>query len=166
MGAGVTPGAAMKLSDLIAPENVVVGLRVADKAAALRTLSAKAAAATGLGADTILAALQKRETLGSTGLGRGFAVPHARMEALAGFFCLFARLARPIDFAAIDDQPVDLLCLLLIPDRAGNDHVAALAAIARQMRPDSALADLRRARTTDAIYARLIQDTSPQPVAS
>ncbi|HKM61285.1 MAG TPA: PTS sugar transporter subunit IIA [Acidisphaera sp.] len=156
----------MKLSDLISPENVPVGLRVADKAAALRTLSAKAAAATGLEAEAILAALQKRETLGSTGLGRGFAVPHARIEGLDRFFCLFARLARPIDFAAIDEQPVDLLCLLLIPERAGNDHVAALSAIARQMRPDATLADIRRAKTAEAVYARLIQDTSPQPAAT
>ena len=156
----------MTPSGLIAPENVLVGLRVADKAAALRTLSAKAAAATGLDAETILSALQKRETLGSTGLGRGFAVPHARIETLDRFFSVFARLARPIDFAAIDEQPVDLLWLLLIPDRAGNEHVAALSVIARQLRPDSALVDLRRAKNAGAVYARLVQEMPPPAAAT
>ena len=151
----------MTITDLISPQNVLIGLRAPDKISALRTLSSKAAAATGLDPEAILTALQKREALGSTGLGRGFAVPHARLAGLERFFCLFARLTKAIDFAAIDEKPVDLICLLLIPERPGNDHVAALSAIARQMRPDPTLADMRKAKTADAMYARLIQDPTP-----
>jgi nitrogen PTS system EIIA component len=155
----------MNLSDLIPRENVLVGVKAADKPAALHAVSARAATATGLPAEAIVGALQKRESLGSTGLGRGFAVPHARIEGLDHFYCLFVRLARPIDFEAIDGKPVDLVCLLLIPERPGNDHVVALSAIARQMRPDSALADVRRAKTADAVYARLVQEAPPQTAA-
>jgi len=154
----------MTITDLISSRNVLIGLRAPDKISALRTLSAKAATATGLDPEAILTALQKREALGSTGLGRGFAVPHARVNGLDHFFCLFARLAKPIDFAAIDEKPVDLICLLLIPERPGNDHVAALSAIARQVRPDPTLADMRKAKTADAMYARLIQDASASPM--
>ena len=139
---------------------MLVGPARGDKAAALRTLSAKAAAGDRAGRRDDRGGAAGARDAGLDRLGRGFAVPHARIEGLDRFFCLFARLARPIDFAAIDDQPVDLVFLLLIPERAGNDHVTALSAIARQMRPDAALADIRRAKTAEAVYARLTQNTA------
>ena len=95
----------MTIGEIIGPDRVVVGLRVADKAQLLQELAGRAATALGLDRRAIFDALQARENLGSTGLGKGFALPHARLDALSEPFALFVRLARPIDFAAIDDQP-------------------------------------------------------------
>src|ERR1700726_1163198 len=124
----------MKISDLVDRDNIVLDLRAPDKAQVLRELSRRAGSALSIGQDVILSALQAREALGSTGLGRGFALPHARLDQLNEFFALFARLARPVDFASIDDKPIDLVILLLIPAKAGKEHLATLAALARPLR--------------------------------
>jgi nitrogen PTS system EIIA component len=144
----------MSVSDFIAPDHVVVGLRVADKAQLLRELARRAASALSLDHRTILDALQAREALGSTGLGKGFALPHARLDALSRNFALFVRLGRPIDFAAIDDRPVDLVILLLTPTN-GSQHLATLAALSRPLRDDAFMQRLRRAPDAASVHALL-----------
>jgi PTS system nitrogen regulatory IIA component len=145
----------MNIGDLIAPDRIVLDLRVRDKAQLLRELATRAEAPGGGGTtDTILAALQSREALGSTGLGKGFALPHARIEGLKECFGLFARLARPIEFDAIDGAPVDLVFLLLMPpEAAGNGNVAALAAVSRRFRDGETVARLRKADAATALVA-------------
>jgi PTS system nitrogen regulatory IIA component len=135
----------MDLADFIAADRIVLDARVRDKAGLLRDLARRAEASSGVAAATILAALSAREALGSTGLGRGFALPHARIEGLRRFIGLFARLARPIDYDAIDGAPVDLVFLLLMPAEEGNAQVAALAAVSRRFRDDATVARLREA---------------------
>jgi PTS system nitrogen regulatory IIA component len=153
----------MKLADLIAPDRVVLGLRAGDKAELLAELAKRSAAAVSVDAATILSALASREVLGSTGLGRGFALPHARVPGLGGFFGLFARLARPIDFDAIDRRPVDIVFLLLIPEAARSEHVTALAAIARRMRDDGCLRELRAANSAAALFRLLVAEAPTSP---
>ena len=145
----------MKLSELIGPDRVIVDLRASDKAQLLGELSRQAASRTSLDSGALLSALAAREALGSTGLGRGFALPHARVAGLNHLFGLFARLARPLDFEAIDGQPVDLVFLLLIPASAGNEHVAALAAIAREMRDEAVVKQVRKAGNAATLYQHL-----------
>jgi PTS system nitrogen regulatory IIA component len=135
----------MKIKDVIGSEQVEVGLRVSDKSQLLRELSRRAAAAASIDQNVIHDALMAREKLGSTGLGKGFALPQARFDTLPRFFALFVRLARPIDFAAIDGQPVDLVILLLTPANAGNQHLATLAALSRPLRDADFVQRLRRA---------------------
>jgi nitrogen PTS system EIIA component len=145
----------MDLADLINPDRVIVGLRANDKAQLLQDLSRRAAGLLGISPQPVIAALQAREQLGSTGLGRGFALPHARLAGMTTFLGLFARLSRPIEFQAIDEKPVDLVFLLLIPPSAGNEHVAALAAISRPLRDQAFVARIRKAETAAALYTLL-----------
>lgn len=145
----------MKPSDVIGPGQVIVGLRVADKAQLLQELSRRAAAAIALDQRGILDALQARENLGSTGLGKGFALPHARLATLTAPFALLVRLARPVDFASIDDRPVDLVLLLLTPAGAGQEHLATLAAMSRPLRDEAFVGRLRQAPDAAALHALL-----------
>jgi nitrogen PTS system EIIA component len=108
-----------------------------------------------LQAEAVEAALLAREQLGSTGLGGGFALPHARIEGLDGFLGLFVRLAKPVDFAAIDDKPVTLVFVLLIPSEGAVAHVAALAAISRRFRDAALVASLRAVKTPAEAYGFL-----------
>jgi PTS system nitrogen regulatory IIA component len=141
----------MEIAEFIAPDRVALDLRARDKAQLLQELAKRAELSSGgISADTILTALRSREQLGSTGLGKGFALPHARIEGLTGFVGLLARLARPIDYDAIDDAPVDLVFLLLMPADAGNNHVAALAAVSRRFRDADTTARLRKADAATA----------------
>ncbi len=145
----------MQIPDFLSPDRVLVDLRPAAKAALLDDLARRVAPAAGLGAEKIAAALAARERLGSTGVGHGVALPHARIAGLAGFTGLFARLASPIAFEAIDGAPVDLVFLLLTPAEAGSAHLAALAAISRRLREDGIAARLRAARGAAEAYAVL-----------
>src|ERR1700722_19902472 len=145
----------MGIADIIAPDHVVVGLRVGDKAQLLRELARRAASALSLDQRVIFDALQAREDLGSTGLGKGFALPHARLDALSQFFAMFVRLGRPIDFAAIDDRPVDLVILLLTPANSGNQHLATLAALSRPLRDEAFVRRLRQAPDAAAVHSLL-----------
>jgi len=146
---------AMQISDFLSPDRVLVDFRAAGKAALLDDLARRVAPASGVGAEKIAAALAAREGLGSTGVGHGVALPHARIAGLAGFIGLFARLASPIAFEAIDAAPVDLVFLLLIPAEAGSAHLAALAAISRRLREDGVAARLRAARGPAEAHAVL-----------
>lgn len=137
----------MEISDFIALDRIALDLRVRDKTQLLHELAARAEAfGSGVRADAILAALRSREALGSTGLGKGFALPHARIEGLKQFVGFFARLTRPIDYDAIDGAPVDLVFLLLMPpEEEGNENVGALAAVSRRFRDGETVARLRKA---------------------
>ena len=145
----------MTIGEIIGPDCVVVGLRVADKTQLLQDLAGRAATALGLDRRVIFDALQARENLGSTGLGKGFALPHARLEALNETFALFVRLARPIDFEAIDERPVDLVILLLSPANGGNHHLATLAALSRPLRDAALVQRLRQAPDAEALHRML-----------
>jgi nitrogen PTS system EIIA component len=147
----------MSVKDLIKPEDVVAGLRVADKAQLLTELGKLAGARIPVSSQAIFSALSDRERLGSTGLGRGFALPHARIEGVDRLFGMFVRLARPIDFQAIDGRPVDLIFLLLMPPQAAGEHVAALAAISRDLRDEKRLEKLRRANSAAALHQALTE---------
>jgi nitrogen PTS system EIIA component len=153
----------VNITDLITPDTVIAALRVGDKPQLLRELSQRAAKLLAIDTQAILDALQAREALGSTGVGQGIAVPHARIAGLHHFFGLFARLERPIDFTAIDERPVDLVFLLLIPDQAGSDHLAALACVSRRLRDREAAAQLRAAKTESEIYNILTGPASEAP---
>jgi PTS system nitrogen regulatory IIA component len=145
----------MSLTDLLAPEAVVASLKANGKKQALQELASHAARLTGLDERTIFDTLLQRERLGSTGIGDGIAIPHGKPAGLKGLFGLFARLDRPIDFDALDGQPVDLIFLLLAPEGAGADHLKALARVARVLRDPGMLERARAGHDAAALYAVL-----------
>jgi PTS system nitrogen regulatory IIA component len=145
----------MPLTDLVAPNAVMPALKVGGKKQALHDLAARAAELTGQNERTVFETLLQRERLGSTAVGNGIAIPHGKLAKLDRLFGLFARLDRPIDFEALDGQPVDLIFLLLAPETAGADHLKALARIARLLRDADTASKLRASRDADAIYAVL-----------
>lgn len=145
----------MTLTDLIAPNAILPALKVNNKKQALQELAARAAELTGQNEKAILEILLQREKLGSTGVGNGIAIPHGKLAKLGRLFGLFARLERPIDFEALDGQPVDLVFLLLAPEAAGADHLKALARVARLLRDPEITRRLRESRDSDAIFAVL-----------
>lgn len=147
----------MDLSDLITAKAILPALKVNSKKQVIQELAAKAAEITGLPERDIFDTLLQRERLGSTGVGHGIAIPHGKPVALDRLVGVFARLERPIDFDALDDQPVDLVFLLLAPEGAGADHLKALARIARQLRDPGIATKLRASHEADAIYALLTQ---------
>lgn len=145
----------MDLGDLLAPGGIFPAFEAANKKQALLDLSTHAAEITKLDPRIIYDALLQRERLGSTGLGRGIAVPHVKIAGLPGIVCLFAKLAKPIDFESQDSEPVDLIFLLLAPDHAGGDHLKALARISRLVREPAALERLRSATDMTALKRAL-----------
>jgi PTS system nitrogen regulatory IIA component len=145
----------MPLNDLVAHDAVLPALKVNSKKQALQELAAKAAELTGQSERGIFEILLQREKLGSTGVGNGIAIPHGKLPKLNKLFGLFARLERPIDFEALDGQPVDLVFLLLAPEGAGADHLKALARVARLLREADVVQKLRQSRDADALYAVL-----------
>ena len=147
----------MDLGDLIKPEGVIASLKAKTKKQALSDLAAKAAGVTNFEARTIFETLLQRERLGSTGVGRGIAIPHGKLPGLTRIVCLFAKLDEPIPFEAMDDEPVDLIFLLLAPEQAGADHLKALARISRLLRDPMAIEKLRASRDRAALYAVLTE---------
>jgi PTS system nitrogen regulatory IIA component len=145
----------MEIADLIAPKNVVAQLRVSSKKQALQELAKRAAAMTGINDRAIYDVLVERERLGTTGIGNGIAIPHGKLRGLARLCGIFARLERPIPFEAIDDQPVDLIFVLLAPEDAGADHLKALARVSRLLRDRVMCEKLRGTDNADALYALL-----------
>jgi PTS system nitrogen regulatory IIA component len=145
----------MPLSDLVAPSAIIPALRVNGKKQMLQEIAAKAADLCGQTERGIFEILLQREKLGSTGVGNGIAIPHGKLEKLNKLFGLFARLDRPIDFEALDGQPVDLIFLLLAPKDAGADHLKALAQVARLLREPDVARKLRDSHDAEAIYAVL-----------
>ena len=146
------------LTTILSPEGVIADLSSKCKRAALEDLAAHAADLTGIDQRRLFEVLLERERLGSTGVGNGIAIPHGKLGELDKLHMLFARTRNPIDFEAMDDEKVDLFCLLLAPEEAGAEHLKVLARISRQLR-DSAFRDkLRGAQSRDAIYALITQD--------
>jgi nitrogen PTS system EIIA component len=150
-------GRQMLPSDFIAPDSVVPLLKAKTKKQLLHDLSVRAARLTGLPERDIFEVLLQRERLGSTGLGQGVAIPHGKLQGLKRTVGIFARLAEPIDFDAVDGQKVDIVCLLLAPEGAGADHLTARARISRLLREGSAVEKLRASRDASALYAVLTE---------
>jgi PTS system nitrogen regulatory IIA component len=151
------PGAAMKISDLLLPSDVIVDMRASNKRLLLQELAAKAAISLNLRVDQIAPDLLKREELGSTGVGGGVAIPHARLPALKRPFGLLAKLKPPIEFDAIDGQAVDIVFVLLLPANVENEQLGALALVARTLRPSETIGRLRRARDASELYAAMVR---------
>jgi nitrogen PTS system EIIA component len=147
----------MDLGDLISPEAVFPSLKAKNKKEALQELAQKAARLTGLDAREVLETLLQRERLGSTGVGRGIAIPHGRIASLPHIVSIFARLEEPINFDALDEEPVSLIFLLLAPEHAGADHLKALARISRLLREPDTIEKLRASKERAALYSVLTQ---------
>jgi len=143
------------LSELLIPEAVLSGTPASSKKKLFTLLGEAAARAYGLDAALIAERLTEREKLGSTGFGGGIAIPHGKVPGLPGVMGVFARLDRPLDFAAVDDLPVDLVFVLLSPPEAGAEHLKALAKVSRRLRDRAFTAKLRGAGSPDALYALL-----------
>jgi nitrogen PTS system EIIA component len=148
----------MEITEFLTPDRVVLDMRARDKAHLIGEIARDfARLVPALKAETVETALLAREQLGSTGLGAGFALPHARVEGLGAYLGLFARLAKPIEFDAIDGKPIQLVFVLLIPFESATSHVAALAAISRRFRDPELVARLRKAETQVAAYGVLTE---------
>jgi PTS system nitrogen regulatory IIA component len=147
----------MEIRDLLQPEAVIAGLKVTSKKQALQELARHAATVTGVNERKIFETLLERERLGTTGVGNGIAIPHGKLSELSKLYGVFARLEKPIDFDAIDEQPVDLVFLLLAPEAAGADHLKALARVSRLLRDAATCEKLRGAKTADGLYLLLTQ---------
>lgn len=145
----------MTITELLAPDQVLPGLRASTKGAVLEDLARRSGIALGLDGDAILAALRKREALGSTGVGNGLAIPHARLDVVGKPFGCFARLRSPIAFDAVDGGAVDLVFLLLLPAAADGAPLHALACVSRRLRDPDVTATVRGARDAAGVYAAI-----------
>jgi len=147
----------MEIRDILQPESVMSGLKVANKKQALQEMARQASLVAGVNERRIFETLLERERLGTTGVGNGIAIPHGKLSELNRLYGVFARLEKPIDFDAIDEQPVDLVFLLLAPEGAGADHLKALARVSRLLRDAPTCEKLRGAKTADGLYLLLTQ---------
>lgn len=147
----------MALADLLAQDAVLPALKANSKKQLLQEIAAKAAEVTGLPEREIFDVILQRERLGSTGVGNGIAIPHGKLTSINRIAGVFARLETPVDFEALDDQPVDLVFLLLAPEGAGADHLKALSRIARVLRDNDVVAKLRASDNASALYALLAE---------
>lgn len=146
----------MQLADFLDCEAIKPSLAAGNKRSLFKQLADIAAHRLGVDPAAVLASLNEREQLGSTGFGHGVAIPHAKIEGLDEIYGLFARLADPVEYKAIDGRPVDLIFLLLSPPGAGAEHLKALAATSRVTRDAATLERLRGARSRDALAAVLM----------
>jgi PTS system nitrogen regulatory IIA component len=146
----------MDLEDICPIVDTVIDLPVRDKRGVLRDLARRAALTLEVDDDVIFDALLKREELGSTGVGNGVALPHVRLEQVKKPFGIMARLRQPIDFDAVDGQPVDLVCLVLLSKGNEAAQLNALAAVARKLRIPDVLEELRRAPNRVVLYNVMI----------
>ena len=145
----------MDLSDLIDTPAILPTLKANSKKQLLQLLAEPAAAITGIPEREVFDTILQRERLGSTGVGNGIAIPHGKLPGVKRITGVFARLESPVDFEALDDQPVDLIFLLLAPEGAGADHLKALSRIARVLRDGDTVAKVRGTRDASAIHALL-----------
>lgn len=161
-GRGIAVGSRLIImtdfSDMLSPDTVLQGVAAANKKTLLPQLAAALAAAHGIDAKALADVLVAREKLGSTGFGGGVAIPHGKLLGLDRVIGLFARLAQPIDFLAVDDLPVDLVFVLISPVGAGAAHLKALARVSRRLRDRAFVAKLRGAGSPDALYALMTAD--------
>jgi PTS system nitrogen regulatory IIA component len=142
----------MNIRDFLSAADVAIDVRAADKASVLKELAARAAAALNLPVDMVVSEIEKRDELGSTGIGRGVAIPHARLREVKKPLALLARLKSAIEFDAIDGKPVDLVFLLLLPAASQLDQLNCLAAVARRLRDADVLSSMRSATSTTELY--------------
>ena len=156
----------MMIGDML--DRAAISLRVtaSDKRKALAVTAEIAARSFDMDAGDILDTLLEREAVGSTGVGHGVAVPHARLTGLDRMRAVFVRLEHPVEFASIDDQPVDLMFALFAPPNAGAEHLRALARVSRLLRQGNLREQLRQARTADALHALLVQDANVKTTAA
>ncbi len=155
----------MELSDILSEEGVLYCTGIKSKDELLRVLSDRAAQLHERDADAVHDALANREAIGSTGLGNGIAVPHGKVAGMPQLRAVFARLDKPIDFDSVDDQPVDLVMVLLAPLGAGAEHLKALSLVARLLRTESIVDDLRRTSDPGRLYAILTAPLSAHKAA-
>jgi len=141
----------MKITDILSKDSVIADLTSDSKKNLLEELATLASKETGLDSRVILDALVERERLGSTGVGRGVALPHTRLLGLEKIFCAFVR-TNPVDFEAVDGKLVDLVFLLLVPEESGADHLKALSCLSKLLRDETVTAALRKASNVDEIY--------------
>ncbi len=151
----------MDLSDLIGPQSILPAIKATSKKQAIQELAKRGAEITRLQERQIFETLLQREKLGSTGIGNGIAIPHGKIAGLDGVYGAFGRLARPVDFDAIDEQPVDLVFLLLAPEGSGAGHLKALARIARTVREIGVPEQLRSAADAAALFGVLSKGATP-----
>jgi len=145
----------MELADILAQGAVLTCTGVRTKHELFEKLADQAAGLTGQDRSTIFEAINGREELGSTGLGNGIAIPHGKIAGLDGVHAVFAKLDKPIEFDAIDDQPVDIVMMLLAPAGAGADHLKALSRVARLLRMEDIVETLRRLDSPEKLHAVL-----------
>ncbi len=155
----------MEIGDLLGPDSVLAKLRVGSKKQALQELAKRAAAITRLPERQIFDVILERERLGTTGVGGGIAIPHGRLPKLDRIYGIFARLEQPIDFESIDEQPVDLIFMLLAPEAAGADHLKALARVSRMLRDRATTEKLRGSDNAEALYALLTDSNGASKAA-
>ena len=148
----------MNLGDILVPEAIIGDLRASSKKQLLQAIAEQASLVTGLSAREIFDTILQREKLGSTGVGNGIAIPHGKLTGFDRIAGVFARLAEPIDFDALDEQPVDLVFLLLAPESAGADHLKALSRIARVMRDPARVGRLRATTDPATLYDCLVDE--------
>jgi PTS system nitrogen regulatory IIA component len=147
----------MSITDFLTQANVLTDVPAKDKEALLHELASRASGALNLQTEVVLNELQKREELGSTGMGGGIAIPHARLHAIKLPFGILARLKKPIEFDAVDSQPVDIVFLLLLPVSTQSE-LHALAAVSRKLRNPDVLARMRAATSAVALYKAICDD--------
>ncbi len=147
----------MKIDEFLSADSVLFDIRFPDKITLLRELSQRAASRIHVPSETIFNELSKREQLGSTGIGDGVAIPHARLHGISKPFALAVRLKSPLNFDSIDDRPVDLVFLLLTPPSSSKDHLNALATVSRKLRDRSVVGALRASSDAEAFYGALIK---------
>ena len=147
----------MKIKDFLSPTDVMIDVRATDKVALLKELAARAASALDLPVDGVANEIERRDELGSTGIGGGVSIPHARFREVKKPFGVLARLKHAIEFDAIDSQPVDIVFVLLLPASSQLDQLNALAAVARKLRGPEALQKLRTATTATELYRAMTE---------
>jgi len=152
----------MELAQILVAEAVASIQNVTSKKRLLQTIAEQAEGIVEIPAHKIFEALQERELLGATGMGKGIAVPHARMAEVDQVIGFFTRLGEPVDFESVDRQPVDLVFTLLAPEDAGADHLKALARVSRTLRDEAVCRKLRSTADANAIYAILTDDAASQ----
>lgn len=147
----------MEISDFLAPDAVFTDIKATSKKQALEEMSRRAAKLTGLHERAIFDVLLERERLGTTGVGRRVAIPHGKLPDLDQLYGFFAVLEKPIDFEAVDNEPVDLIFLLLAPESAGADHLKALARVSRLLRDQGRCGRLRATSDGEMIFRILTE---------
>jgi PTS system nitrogen regulatory IIA component len=148
----------MRIPDFLSQDDASIERENLNKTRLLKELSRRAATHLAIDGAEVAEALLKREALGSTGMGAGVAIPHARIESIPEPFGMLARLKQPIEFDAIDGEPVDVVFLLLVPTTPGNAQLDALACVARKLRNPETVSKLRMATDSAALYQAMVDD--------